>query len=345
MNKLITIRGAKITLTFVGAGFLLIHVVLFALFWRCGVMPMAYFNVFSIAFYVASLFLVRYEKWLAFCVAVYLEVLVHMTLAVYFTGWGSGFQITIIGMFILLFFAEYVGRCLQVRYVHALPWGILGMLLYLGVYVVGLVHPAEYSLPDELQHAFQIVWAIIVFGIDMACLNAFVILSFKSEAMLSTEAWHDKLTGLPNRYYMTDFLDKMLGMQAGDTRWLAIADIDDFKVINDTYGHNCGDEVLKVLSGILESSMPDASVCRWGGEEFLIAGTTDREMGDVIEQLERLRVAVQEHGFWQGEKRLRLTITIGVAEALPGQSAVEWINRADKNLYKGKNSGKNQVVA
>ena len=67
------------------------------------------FNIFSLAFYVFSFFLVRKRLLRAYSVLVYLEVVCHMALAVYYTGWGNGFQVTLIGMSALLFFAEYMG--------------------------------------------------------------------------------------------------------------------------------------------------------------------------------------------------------------------------------------------
>lgn len=347
MNRLITIQGAKIALATVAAGFMSIHIALLVVFWINGVMPMAYFNIFSIIFYLSSLYLVYREKLLSFVVAVYLEILAHMTLAVYFVGWEGGFQNTLIGMSVLLFFAEYVGRCLQVHHVHALPWSALGMCLYLGSFVVTNAYPPPYALPAEVLYALQIAWGIIVFSVDLFCLWAFVMLTFRSESMLSTEASHDVLTGLPNRYYMSDCLEKASVEDndgVGKGHWLAIVDIDDFKVINDTYGHNCGDEVLKALAMILANGIPNTEVCRWGGEEFLILGKTENDMNAVADQLERLRSSTEAHGFWHDETKLHLTLTIGVAPYVTGQSTTEWINSADKNLYTGKNNGKNQVV-
>lgn len=92
--------------------FLFVHVLMFFMFFRCNILPMAYFNVFSISFYIFMLFAV-YKNWLRFyAVTVYLEVVAHMTLAVLMTGWNGGFQVTLIGMCSLGFFAEYIGRSL-----------------------------------------------------------------------------------------------------------------------------------------------------------------------------------------------------------------------------------------
>lgn len=344
MNRLITLWGAKATLYVTAVFLLVVHIGLFALFWTSGVTPMAYFNIFSIAFYASSSYLVYRDKLREFVVATYLEIVVHMTLASYFTGWENGFQVTLIGMYIALFFCEYVGRCLQVPYANALGWGAIGMVASLGVYLVGLVHPPEYALPHEATGALQFIWNALVFGIGMFCLWAFVRLSFQSEAMLTTEASHDALTGLPNRYRMSESLRRAIDNDDGSLRWLAMVDIDDFKAINDVHGHNCGDEVLKAVAGILQSGPADVDVCRWGGEEFLIVGKTDEDMTVVLGQLEKLRAAVEQHVFHYEGLRLHLTITIGVALYKRGESVEEWINDVDEKLYTGKANGKNQVV-
>ncbi len=83
--------------------FLLIHILMINVFYKCGVTPMFRFNIFSIIFYIAILFTI-YKGWMRlFASAVYMEVVVHMVLAVIFTGWQGGFQVTLIGMNVLAF--------------------------------------------------------------------------------------------------------------------------------------------------------------------------------------------------------------------------------------------------
>ncbi len=122
--------------------------------------------------------------------------------------------------------------------------------------------------------------------------------------------------------------------------WVAIADLDGFKQINDIYGHNCGDYVLKSAADILRNAGNNIFVCRWGGEEFLMAGRSETE----TVQLERMRTAVEAHPFEYEGQRLHITITIGMAMFRQGQSIDEWIDAADKKLYEGKTTGKNRVI-
>ena len=122
-------------------------------------------------------------------------------------------------------------------------------------------------------------------------------------------------------------------------------DIDDFKLVNDTYGHLCGDYVLKEIAFLMHRENVDAVLSRWGGEEFLIVGFSDGDMQIHLARLEQLRKSIEEHDFTYEDTHLKITVTIGVAEYAPGESTDEWIGRADMNLYEGKRSGKNKVVS
>lgn len=347
VDKLLDMTKVKLICVGTSISFLVIHIAMLVLFTRCGVVPMARLNVLSVAFYVAE-FLVIHKKWLrAFCVSVYLEVIVHMSAAVLCVGWDSGFQVTLIGMNVLAFFAEYVGRATHIRHISGLGFSILGMCAYLALLEVSHYHPAPYSLPDEVSFWLQIGWGIIVFGITITVLQLFVLVVFNSEDLLSKQLSHDLLTGLPNRYYMMDYLKESTRSEDVDGLWVAMADIDDFKLVNDAHGHNCGDYVLKAIASILNEVGEDVEVCRWGGEEFLLVGRLGEGETDVADAacLHSLRTMVADHSFWYGEQRLGLTMTIGVARHERGETISEWINRADKKLYEGKANGKNQVVA
>ena len=158
-------RYMAITITVL---FLMIHVLMIILFADCAVTPMIRVNVFSILFYVAMLY-VTYKEWFAFFApAVYLEVVIHMSLAVIYTGWGHGFEITLIGMVVLAFYGEYVGRALKIRYTPMLPFCLLGMFFYLGTFIYEHNHPAPYALPERAAFALSIIWGVIVFVIIIA---------------------------------------------------------------------------------------------------------------------------------------------------------------------------------
>ena len=344
MRELINIRQTKIAAAIISVLFLVIHVGMFLLFYQFRIRPMMIFNIFSILFYVLMLVPIYFGRLKFFTTAIYIEVIAHMSAAIYFTGWDNGFQITMIGMNVVLFFAEYLYRHLRLPNINAAPISAFGMIAYLGMCVVSYQHPAPYSFPPGARMWLQVFWGVIVFLIMNSVLYTFAKLSSGVEELLFSEVGHDQLTGLPNRY---DFMDRLTSMKIGrslNKHWLAMMDIDDFKQINDTYGHNCGDYVLKELSKILTSDPSLETVCRWGGEEFLILGTYEKESSESVKIAEDLRIRIAKHHFVYHDHELPVTVTLGIAPYQSSETLLEWVHSADEKLYYGKRSGKNQTI-
>lgn len=165
-------------------------------------------------------------------------------------------------------------------------------------------------------------------------------------AHLKRQATEDSLTGLYNRRYAERQL-KLAFRRAGRTARplsVALADIDDFKRINDHFSHAVGDRVLRAVGAILSASLrPDDVAARYGGEEFaLIFPETDAAGGRAV--CERLRRAVEVHPWHELAPDLRVTLSIGLCSdpALPSYERLLAV--ADEHLYRAKANGKNQVV-
>ena len=164
---------------------------------------------------------------------------------------------------------------------------------------------------------------------------------------LSKLAITDALTRIMNRRGITVAL---LDAMAQSERYsaplcVAMADIDHFKPVNDTYGHKAGDQVLTEIAGIFSDTlrMPD-KVGRYGGEEFLIIlPHTTLAGGRKI--AERLRAAVSRWQFGIDGKKLKLTVSLGITQARKGEDLEQLLARVDQALYAAKNSGRNLVVA
>lgn len=158
----------------------------------------------------------------------------------------------------------------------------------------------------------------------------------------------DPLTGLYNRRYMMSQLNQLLNRSAQGDSPLSIAafDIDHFKAVNDTYGHDSGDVVLEEFARRLQENVrPMDIVCRQGGEEFLVIMPGTR--GDMAcYAAERIRRSVAGAPFKVADAGLSLDITVsaGVAtEDGPGKTSEEMLKRADGALYKAKHAGRNRV--
>jgi two-component system cell cycle response regulator len=131
----------------------------------------------------------------------------------------------------------------------------------------------------------------------------------------------------------------------GPTVSVLIADLDHFKRINDVYGHNVGDEVLREFARRLRDNIrPMDLPCRWGGEEFVVI-MPDTPLQQAVSAGERLRQIVSETAFATTEGELRVTMSGGVAVSGGSQDAVESIvKRADDALYRAKSAGRNKVL-
>lgn len=156
----------------------------------------------------------------------------------------------------------------------------------------------------------------------------------------------DPLTGLFNRRYASSRLGQALdGLAAGgEPVSAALMDIDHFKRINDTWGHAAGDAVLEGFAARIMREMRAIDIAaRFGGEEFILILPGTRADA-ALEAAERVRAAVARDAFHGPEGDLNVTVSVGVAEARPGDDVEDLIGRADAALYEAKASGRNQVV-
>jgi two-component system cell cycle response regulator len=160
----------------------------------------------------------------------------------------------------------------------------------------------------------------------------------------------DPLTGLHNRRYMTGQLKALVARaaQGGDPVSVLLVDIDHFKSVNDGYGHDVGDEVLKEFAVRLATNVRAVDLpCRFGGEEFAVVmpGASIEAAGRVAERIRR-HVGGAPFRVSAGTEQLAVTISIGVAESLgAGDTPDALLKRADACLYEAKASGRNRVVA
>jgi len=156
----------------------------------------------------------------------------------------------------------------------------------------------------------------------------------------------DALTGLYNRRVMEEkiVLETNRSKRTKRGFGIAMADLDDFKKVNDTYGHEAGDMVLKELARIFRNGIRNTdTVGRWGGEEFLFLFTETSCQGAMI-VIERIRKAVEQCQVDYRGKTIKFTTTIGLSHHQGDESGAEMINEADSALYQGKKNGKNRVV-
>jgi two-component system cell cycle response regulator len=160
----------------------------------------------------------------------------------------------------------------------------------------------------------------------------------------------DQLTGLHNRRYMSRHLDTLItsARTSGKPISFLIMDIDHFKSVNDTYGHDIGDEVLRDFAGRISANVRGIDLaCRYGGEEFVVV-MPDTDTSFAYTVAERLRKSVEETPFVisRDPGKLKVTISIGIADSAgKTDSADALLHRADQALYRAKREGRNRVIA
>jgi diguanylate cyclase len=163
---------------------------------------------------------------------------------------------------------------------------------------------------------------------------------------VSAEARHDPLTGALNRKGLDEALERELStVRRKETPLcMALLDIDNFKVLNDTLGHAKGDEALNHLASVARECMrPQDTLARFGGEEFVIL-LPDTPLDRGIEAMTRLQRELTKRFFLAGTEKVLITFSAGVAQLAQGEAAQDAIRRADQAMYLAKRAGKNRVL-
>jgi diguanylate cyclase (GGDEF)-like protein len=171
----------------------------------------------------------------------------------------------------------------------------------------------------------------------------------RSNTQLEALSRTDVLTRLPNRRSLEEALTRELERtrRTGQSLALAVLDIDHFKRVNDSYGHQQGDEVLKVVADVIRSNIRPYDIgARYGGEEFVLVWAQIGSVAVAVQIAERLRVMISRQSFAPPLAELQMTVSLGLAfyPTLESSSGEALFARADAALYRAKQGGRNRVV-
>lgn len=170
-------------------------------------------------------------------------------------------------------------------------------------------------------------------------------LALESECFLD-ESQHDRLTKLKNRMGFYSDYSKMIQkkLESGEPVSLFMCDIDHFKHVNDTYGHNAGDDALAFVAGILAENCPETAFAyRWGGEEFILL-MPDTSLEQCAEKAETIRKQIMNTACQADGNEIHVTVSFGCILLDAQKTAEENISRADTHLYTAKEQGRNRVI-
>lgn len=316
------------------------HVVFAGLFFELGAAFLGWVNVGSVLMFALSYLCLRRRWNVAAVVLILSEILLHAILAVRAIGWDSGFH----------YYLILVAPIVYVSRTGALPKAALVGTVFLCHLL--LDHAMKATAPLYLLEPHTLT-GLRYFNVAVS----FLLLSYlsghyyglikDSERKLRELATTDPLTRLLNRRSWLELAEYELVKRRRQPEPLALvlADIDHFKVINDTHGHLAGDAVLQAVSEVLRQSVRQQdSVARWGGEEFMVlmpqaTPETARLVAERLrEKIGQLRVPLDS-----GES-LAVSMTFGVSGHQAEEAIEAPMRRADAALYQGKAAGRNQVV-
>ncbi len=299
--------------------------------------------LFLVLFLTAFVLSYQYSTFTSYCI-LNVCVLIFTTVSVYFLGWGIGIQHFLAVLLVFVYFSKYKHETAKLIY------SVFLFLLRLLLYFYCQYNDPVIRLSTELSDAMQIANSIFIF-LSLG-LIAFLFSTTTQEMegklieynrKLMKQANTDTLTGLYNRRRTMEYLEKLLATP--DTQIsICLCDIDFFKRVNDTYGHDMGDEVLKKISETFRKRLPpDTFISRWGGEEFLLI--FPRLNGDdTIIALETLRQKIKELVFDGGSETFSVTLTYGLVEYDYHSDITTLLKEADEKLYLGKEGGRDRIV-
>ncbi len=348
INEKLKYRAIAILIAFV-------HFTYVLLFGFCKIEIMFQYNIGAVIYYfLMAILLGRKELQKTVFLTVLAEILLHSSLATIMLGFDWGFMLYTISLVPLIFYMCFTLSGTRMRLRIAIPLSVIVFIVYYVTLVVSnnidpiYIDPVYSFVPRAVYYyntilAFAYCFVIsILFSIEVKYMKV----TLENENLsLEQDAKYDPLTKLYNRRSFNEYLRNAVEAAEKGERdvSLIMLDIDDFKRVNDTYGHNQGDIVLKEVANVLRDNVrEDDVICRWGGEEMLILLEVSEDTASRV--AERIRKDVENLDMLCDGVHIKVTLTLGVAEYESGLSLREYIEVVDKRLYYGKEHGKNMVV-
>lgn len=331
-------------------GLMLYHGFLLALYthYRMGVLVVL--NIASVLIYAGCVI----AAWLKLKAIVIMrvcfgEIIVQAFVAGVMLGKECGFQFYLLALTCIVFYMSYIYQ--DNDKFNAMHYVLAELAAFILMQVITAYIEPIYTFRDSWMvgslYNINFFSALIVVVLSLSTLLAQIVhledRLLQKNKDLETLSRTDALTGLANRRSIEEKYKYV--MEHSRTYAVIMGDIDDFKKVNDRYGHNTGDQVLRQVADIFRSSVRgDDMVCRWGGEEILVFLPFCKKEGAsltakrILDKINSTCVLSPE-----GEK-ISISMTLGVADSTEGKEFREVIQKADVRLYDGKAKGKNCIV-
>lgn len=330
---------------------LILHIILEFFYLSINIEFLSIINALSTFCYLYFLFSAT-EKIKAFTYVTFIEIWIHMIIAVLSFGLDPGFQNWCYALVCAFYLPSFSNNQNNDKYQTRRPlWvAVTFILTYYGLILTLRIFEfnPKYILSDIINHILFICNTFITFVTIIIFTKLFSYKNRRAQIELTRRADYDELTHLYNRYAITSLSEKIIenADYLKENYHVAILDIDHFKLINDTYGHNSGDMVLTELANILRMhSIKGITPARWGGEEFVVISPSTINYEHFLKVLEKLRTSVEKKKFKiEKRKSINITISIGATTSTAKSSLEDTISKADLNLYQAKETGRNKLI-
>ena len=321
------------------------------IFWKYKANIMLYYTYLTTFNFIFSCVMLKKGKIKTYIISTFGAIFGMMILAVICLGWEFGFQQYCIGFVASLIFTDfYMSRKRKITK-RTILIVVLNVMIYFGLRLWTYEHPYIYKIDDIwLSRGFFMINSLLGFAFLIGYSLIYTNTVRKLENSLREMANVDPLTGICNRRKMHQILKNSLehNVSIPYQAVVVMMDVDFFKKVNDTYGHDVGDEVLLSLAHLLYEKQEKTTgfhVSRWGGEEFLVFYERyNKTEEQIFEEFDSLRKQIQDMTVTVGNKEINITVTMGAAFYKEGEVIQNLIKRADDNLYEGKKTGRNKVV-
>lgn len=302
------------------------------------------FSLLCMLIFVTTFILSYYRgTFVSYCI-LNICILLWVIANVRMFGWGIGVQTFMFVLIAFCFFAKYKHTAAKIIYILVL----LVLRMYLYFYCQN--NNPSISITSEMNDMFQLVnsaaifWSLSLpayfFSTDTQALEGKLM---EYNEQLKKQASIDPLTGLNNRRSTMEYLERLL-QNAEEQISICLCDIDFFKRVNDTYGHDIGDIVLQGIAETFRKELPQGSfISRWGGEEFLLI--FPHSNGDEAHYaLDILRNKIKSIVFDGNGETFSVSLTFGLVEYDFHSDLTTVLKEADEKLYLGKESGRDRIV-
>lgn len=335
---------------------LIIHFFICLIFLYFKVYPIFFYNIFAVLLYACiEKFILPLSLYKVLYILSSTEVLVFSSFATLLIGWDFGYMLYTIALVPVSFYLFFTLEKMKNQLFYPLFSSLTTMVFFIIIRLASTHFPPLHKadIPASITLFIFCANVAVVFVMLIVFSLLFIVEIKRSHALLVAQnarlqqvANLDPLTQLINRRSMEYHLQQAetLALAEKSTYTIIIGDIDNFKLINDTFGHVIGDEVLKQLSQLFDLQVGSCChVCRWGGEEFLFLLPTSSAHAHSL--AEKLRHEIANTNFSCVNESFHITMTFGIASYTKGATYQSIIQIADQHLYEGKKAGKNQSIS